>query len=278
MTLASALRLLVVAAVLAVAAFARADAVQLGDLTRAQEAYDRGIDLKAKGKTDDARQAFRDAAERYRTLIEGGAHNADLHYNLGNALVQSGDLGHGIASYVRALRLRPHDPSLVANLNTARGDVAMRLPGSFDTDVGAGIAWWRVVSEPARLWTSIALWSLFWALVLWAIVLGAIGGGAKGRLPSWARTVRGATLVAALVVGGTVIADRWYASSRVLGVVVADDVVLRKGNGDGFEPQVEEKLTPGVEFRLVESRGAWLRVRLADGTEGWVRADQAEVV
>ncbi|MBL9147446.1 MAG: hypothetical protein JNM94_02000 [Phycisphaerae bacterium] len=273
MTLASALRLLVVAAVLAVAAFARADAVQLGDLTRAQEAYDQGIDLKAKGKTDAARQAFRDAADRYRTLIAGGAHNADLYYNLGNALVQSGDLGHGIANYVRALRLKPHDASLVANLNTARGDVAMRLPGTFDTDVGAGIAWWRVVSEPVRLWTSIALWSVFWALVLWAIV-----GRTKGRVPSWARMLRGAALVAALVVGGTVIADRWYASSRVLGVVVADDVVLRKGNGDGFEPQVEEKLTPGVEFRLVESRGAWLRVRLADGTEGWVRADQAEVV
>jgi SH3-like domain-containing protein len=54
-------------------------------------------------------------------------------------------------------------------------------------------------------------------------------------------------------------------------VIVERDVVLRKGNGEGFAPQVAEKLTPGVECLILEARPDWLRVRLGDGTEGWVR-------
>jgi len=62
------------------------------------------------------------------------------------------------------------------------------------------------------------------------------------------------------------------------GVVVADEVVVRKGNGDGFEPQFEQSIGEGVEFELLERRGDWLRVRLPDGQEGWIRAREAELI
>lgn len=257
-------------ALLVAVAPAAASSTGVGDLIRAQEAYDQGVALKADGKLEAARAEFRTSAERYRAVAAAGGHNASLYYNLGNALVQSGDRGRGIASYLKALRLSPHDASLLANLNTARADVAMKLNGSFDTDIGAGVAWWRVVGEPARLWIAVVLWVAFWALLM-PTILGR-------RLPGWARAVRLATVIAAVAVGGTVAADRWYASARPLAVVVADDVVLRKGNGDGFAPQVEETLTSGVELRVLETRPQWLRVRLVDGTEGWLRTEQVEVV
>ena len=61
------------------------------------------------------------------------------------------------------------------------------------------------------------------------------------------------------------------------GVVLTDDVVVRKGNSEGFEPQFLEPLHQGVEFRVLEQRTGWLSIELPDGKTGWIRADAAGV-
>ncbi len=257
-------------ALLAIAATAPiASASGIGDLERAQQSYDRGVEAKAT-KPAEARAAFGESAALLRQVVSDGADNAGVHFNLGNAYVQSGDIGRGIASYLRAQRLAPYDRAIAANLATARTDIATKIGGDAVSD-GSRIAWWRVVGEGPRLWTAIVAWTACWVLVAWPLITGSLGSRAL-------RAVRAAGLVVALLSGATVGIDRWLAATRPLAVVIAGDVVVRKGNGDGFEAQVAEKLNPGVECMVLESRPGWLRVRLADGTEGWVREEQVERV
>ena len=78
-----------------------------------------------------------------------------------------------------------------------------------------------------------------------------------------------------LASGISVTADELLGQDQLEGVVLADDVVVRKGNSEGFEPQFEEALYQGVEFRLLEQRPGWLHIELANGKTGWIRADQA---
>lgn len=254
---------------IAIAVNAAAHAATVADLDRAQREYDRGVELKAT-KPAEARAAFAESAALFQHVVNAGADNAALHFNLGNAYVQSGDLGRGIASYLRARRLAPHDPVIGANLATARTDVMTKIAGDA-VDDGSRIGWWRFVDESARLWTSIGLWLLFWGLVIWPLVVPT-RAPRRSSLP--VRALRGTALLGALLIGSTVAIDRWLVATRQLGVIVATDVVVRKGNGDGFEPQVAEKLTPGVECMVLEARPGWARVRLNDGTEGWVRESQ----
>jgi len=61
-------------------------------------------------------------------------------------------------------------------------------------------------------------------------------------------------------------------------VVLVDDVIARKGNGEGFEPQFEEPLHQGVEFEVLDRRPGWFQVELADGQRGWIRTDQAALI
>jgi len=57
-------------------------------------------------------------------------------------------------------------------------------------------------------------------------------------------------------------------------VLLETGTVLRKGNGDGFEPAFVETLGPGVECTVVEARPGWVRLALPDGRTGWVRDSQ----
>jgi hypothetical protein len=61
------------------------------------------------------------------------------------------------------------------------------------------------------------------------------------------------------------------------GVLVRNEVVVRKGNGEGYEPQYSQPLHEGVEFTVIEQRGGWLEIELPDGGRGWVRQQDAEL-
>jgi SH3-like domain-containing protein len=67
-------------------------------------------------------------------------------------------------------------------------------------------------------------------------------------------------------------------SGSVEGVLVANDVVVRKGNGEGYDPKFRQPLHEGVEFKVIERRGGWLRIELADGNQGWVRVREVELL
>jgi hypothetical protein len=274
----------------------------LATIERAQAAYDRGIELVST-KPAEAKAAFAESAALLQGLVDAGADTSDLHYNLGNAYVQAGDYGRGIARYLRARQLTPFAPHVLANLASARTDAGVGAGAGSGAGFGAGFsagsglgasiggggelsdgsqyAWWRLISEPTRRTLAIVAWILAWSLVAVPLLrptmkgagTGAGKGAGTGAGPRVLRTCRTIAFIVAIFAGLSVGADRWLAATRHLAVITASDVVLRKGNGEGFAPQIAEKLTPGIECMVLEERPGWLRVRLGDGTEGWVRED-----
>jgi hypothetical protein len=249
---------------------AETDLTPAARLDQAAAAYDRGVDLRSSDPAA-ARTAFLESAAMLQALLDHGADNPELRFNLGNAYVQAGELGQGIAQYLAAQRLRPFDRAIAANLAAARSDVRRRIAGDAATELGGSAPWWRALRVEFRF----ALLAVAW-LALWVLVGARV---LRAAWPAWLfRWGIVASATVAIAAGGSIGLDRWLAVNRPLGVVIADDVVVRKGNGDGFEPQVAEKLTAGVEFRLLERRPGWWRVRLPDGTEGWIREEQATAI
>ncbi len=90
-------------------------------------------------------------------------------------------------------------------------------------------------------------------------------------------------MLVASAVGVSAAWDHLAAEHRAEGVIVADEATLRKGNGEGYQPQLERALPEGVEFRVLERRpdadsNIWYHVELRDGKDGWLRADRTEVL
>ena len=57
-----------------------------------------------------------------------------------------------------------------------------------------------------------------------------------------------------------------------------DEVTLRSVDSSGAAPAFGQPLPAGTEVTVVETRDAWVRVRLADGTAGWLAANVVEPV
>ena len=61
-------------------------------------------------------------------------------------------------------------------------------------------------------------------------------------------------------------------------VVMLDEVTLRSADSAGAAPAFGQPLPASTEVTIVETRDARARVRLADGTAGWLAADVVEPV
>jgi hypothetical protein len=236
-------------------------------LSDALEAFDRGSALLTSAP-DEALGAFREARDKFQAVVDTGIENGQLYYNLGNTHLRLGEIGRAIADYRRAERLTPRDSRLRANLRFARSLRRDHIVASGERTLLQAVFFWHYsLTLRARTTAAMVGYGLFWLLLLvqqlWPRV--RVGYAALACLAVW-----GVLLVSVAV-------DLPSQSGLTEGVVVADEVIVRKGNGEAYRPQFEQPLHEGVEFKVAELRGGWIHIELADGNQGWVREHEVEL-
>lgn len=238
----------------------------------AARAFEDGVRALGDGRTDEARDAFRRSASLFReanSAREGTS--PELHYNAGTAYLRGGDTGRAVVEFLRARRAGLRGERLDRNLSAARERIATSIepsPSRTALDHVAGAL--AVVPLAGWLWGGVLLFTLAWVVMLLRCV-----GVARG-VPRWAAVV--CVAGTALFVGAAAWLDA-RARSSATAVVVAPSVEGRHGpDARAYEPSFDRALTAGVEVRIVEERGDWSFVRLADGKTTWLPADAIERV
>ena len=243
-------------------------AEQIETFNEALRAFDHGNDLRRSNSAKAAR-AFREARDKFQRLADSGIENGKLYYNLGNACLRSGELGRAILNYRRAQKLIPNDGQLEANLKFARSLRQDQIStGGERAFVRTFFAWHFGVPIRFRSAIGLGMYVLFWLLLLARMYFKSIRWG-LAVVPC---------LVVWLTLGCSVWYDEFAQSKDREGVITANEVIVRKGNGEGFEPQFEQLLHQGVEFSVVEQRKGWTRIRLPDNKTGWIRSARAELI
>ena len=239
-------------------------------LDEARRAFDHGAEIRQSNSAE-AGAAFREAAVKFQIIADSGVCNGRLYYNLANACLESGRIGRAIANYRRAQRLMPEDGRVEHNLSYAR---TLRRD---QIEAGGGEAFLRTLffwhydtSLRLRFTLAAAVYVLFWLLMTTRTFVG------RWRW-RW-RYVLVPVLAIWLVLGCSAAVGMYQQATAMEGVLTAEDVIVRKGNGEGFEPQFKQALHEGIEFRMLERRNDWLLIELPDGKSGWIRAGQAEII
>ena len=234
-------------------------------LQEATAAFERARSLE---KTDPpaAAEAFRQAAAKFQALIDSGVRNGRLYYNLGNTELQRGRIGAAILNYRRAERFIPGDGRLMENLRFARSLCATQIPQRGRSELLETLCFWHYgTSIRTRFAVGLIGYAGFWAVLIARMFVRRFRLGA----------VAGALAVIWVALGASVLIQSRVEDRRPAGVVTSADVVVRKGNGESYDPQFQQPLQEGVEFTVIESRGDWMHIELTDGKTGWVRSNQA---
>lgn len=237
-----------------------------------------------------AKELYAQAALRFEYLIrELGIRNGKLEYNLGNAYFRMGDLGRAILHYRRAEILLPEDPYLHQNLAYARSlrrDKIEALPTQqvlkvllfwhYDFSLATRTLLFLLVFFGFWLYAAIRRLFRFWNVASHASLssssLSANPRRAEGA--SWLLRILG---VIALGLLGSLLVETLGEKKRE-GVILASEIVARKGNGEVYEPSFREPLHAGTEFRLLEARGEWFLIELLDHRTCWIPAPTAALI
>ena len=266
-----------------------ADPSQL--LAEAERHFAEGTRLAGEQRAAEAQEQFRAALLRYEAAASAlGVGNGYLLYNIGNAYFRLGDIGRAVLHYREAQQYIPSDPNLQQSLRHVRSLRRDRIEPSATGGVVRLLFFWHF-TMPLRVRAALLLsaWNLLWLLALLPAVatLDERARGLRERLHAWRtwqrvrRQVTGAVVavgvVVAVAMGGSV-AVELVDSQAAAAVVVAPEVVARRGDGAAYEPSFDSALHAGTELTVIEQRNEWYQVALADGRRAWLPEHAVAVV
>ncbi len=249
---------------LSVAGLAHAAGHDSERLLTARAAYDEAMN------TDGAVSAAKFAqAERVLGGLAGEhPDRPQLLADWGNAALGAGDRGHAALAYRRALHVDPSLERAHDNLSWLREHAPDWVPQPAARSAADTLFFWHSRMTTAQKYLVAAI-----GFALAVLLLAPLGGSDRRR-----KILRRIAIVPALV---------WVAmtASALLepdairdAVVVADNQTLRAADNPGAPAAIEQPLPGGTEVTVAETRDAWVRIALADGTRGWLPATSVERV
>ena len=226
---------------------------------RLDEAWRRGNEAYLHGD-------YAAAVAAYEEVDRQGPSSADVAFNLGDAYFHKGALGPSIWAFERALSLDPNDDDARYNLDKARKLAARRAHDRMEGE-DKEPAWMRLcggIAPATATWFFVALYLGFFAALItrrWA----------RG---DWrpALTAGASVLAAGAMLTGVLLAGRVYLDRIPFGVLLPDEVAVKEGADASYRTSFDAHA--GLRVRIVDRDQDWLRVRLANGLEGWVKAQE----
>lgn len=207
---------------------------------------------------------YAEAVAAYETALAAGFASGALYFNMGNAYYRLDQVGQAIRYYEKARRVMPDQAELQHNLAIAQArtvDRFSQLPTPFWT------RWWHGL---VRVAGAGGLFALGLVLYLAAAVLVAqrIRTGTRN---AWHRRALSLSLLCGLVLLTAAFGASLERTLLRQAVVVTDVTPLRATPAPGADALLE--LHEGLVLDVLQDDGAWVEVRLPNGTAGWLSGD-----
>jgi len=255
-------------------------ALVLGLVVSPSEALARDVVAEAKDVSADALRAqdareWEEAVALWEKVDQLTPNEPDVLYNLGTCAMQAGELAVARLALERALLYDPQGRDIANNLDLAirmiRVQTIERVRGrSARLSVSEDFFFWDV----ARRVTPRAL-SLLLLVSLW-ILLIAVVARPRVRQPAVKDTLMILVVLAAVV--AMLSGGGWFARERIMkevhpAIVMTDEPVLREGPSEhAASLGPSHPVAPGMRVPIEETRQGWSKIRLPDGTSGWMDA------
>jgi tetratricopeptide (TPR) repeat protein len=206
---------------------------------------------------------YAQAADLYRRAIDEGVADSRLYFNYANCLFRQNQLGMAILYYEKARKLDPNDPDIAYNLRFVNAQIQDKVPAAEENVLTRLLAFAHgSFSINEGLWIELALFSFLGLAAILCMYVGTASRTALGVLMGTAGLAM-LSLVPSLAMK---IKDQ---ETLRYAIVLKPAIEMFSGPGETF--QVLTQVHEGTKFEIVETRGDWVSVKLANGKGGFVR-------
>jgi len=211
------------------------------------------------------------AVKGYEKLLKQGE-SAALYYNLGNCYYRLDNIPHAVLSYERAQRLAPNDEDIRFNLQLAQSKTIDNLTPESEMIF---VTWYKALVNLFSIdsWAYLSLVCLFISIVALVVYLFVD----IEILRKLSKIVLPLFFFFFLINTFFAIQQVYLLDSETHGIIMSPSAVVRKmpdqKSADSFI------LHEGSKVRIIDnSMSQWTEIKLSDGRQGWIKADNVEAI
>lgn len=237
------------------------------------------VNLKAGDPQEDFKKAgayyqkqdYENAVKNYEDLIKSGHVATEVYYNLGNCYFKTGNTAHALLNYERARRLAPDDDDINFNIKIASLKVVDKMDAVPEIFYKR---WLKLIASAfaTDTWTKIFIscaWFMFFFFALYLVA------------PSASMKKFGfifAVLFIFLTGSVFAFAQKSYAMTFLdQHAIVSSTSVYVKSSPD--EKGTDQFIIhEGTKVDVLDELGEWKKIRIANGSIGWLKQTEIEII
>jgi len=205
------------------------------------------------------------------SLIQSGLESPQMYYNLGNAWFKKNEIPKAILYYEKAKKLDPHDEDINYNLELAKTKIADKIepiPEFFLKQ------WWRSIlmlfTETQWVYINIIVYTLF----LLFIVIFFISRSKTRKQFAFSMGIIFLSL--SLLTGIFGFQSSQQIHSHKTAIVFTPTVNVKSSPSE--KSSTLFVIHQGTKVKLIDQLKDWYRIKLANGSQGWMHKEDFEKI
>lgn len=207
---------------------------------------------------------FETAIQKYEKILENGKTSVAVYYNLGNANYKLNKIAPSIYYYEKALQLDPTDKDVQNNIEFARNMTIDDIPVVEQTGLGKSVN--KLISTfTYNTWAYLAI-ALSILFVLFTLLYYF------NRKPIQKRIFFGLATAAFLVGAMSVyfaFKQQEIQFNNQYAIIFAEEAAIK--NEPDLRDEAAFTLHEGTKAKILEDYQGWVKIELANGSQGWTQ-------
>ncbi|MFI5163003.1 MAG: tetratricopeptide repeat protein [Sphingobacteriales bacterium] len=214
---------------------------------------------------------YSNALNAYHKLLDEGYQSTAVYFNMANAYYKNGDIPSAILYYEKAHKLSPGDEDINFNLKYANLKTADKVEAAPEFFLNR---WWKrvILAFPLRV---LSAWSIIFVLLAsGTLVVYFFANSVPVKKTSFSISV----ILFFLGITSVFMASRqasYFDDHR--GAIVFSGIVTVK-NGPVEQSGILFVIHDGTRVDILDNNNGWLKIRLANGNEGWIHQSDVKEI
>ncbi|MBL4708557.1 MAG: tetratricopeptide repeat protein [Flavobacteriales bacterium] len=206
---------------------------------------------------------FSEAEQAYKSLLADGYQSDDLHFNLGNSLFKTKQIGPAILHYEKAVKLNPNNEDAAYNLQLANKKTVDKIEAIPELFI---YRWWKSIYNlfPADNWAKIMITLLLISL----LGFGTFKFTRTVSLKKFGFYVFTSGMVLALMSWGLAASQKSYVAKNTHAIIMESTVDILSAPSAGSSQLFV--LHEGTKVKIKGKTEGWFEISLPNGNQGWI--------